>query len=113
VHVWYCNNNFFTATFKEVLKSTKDSDLGSDWLNYAMKFMVETETRDTCVGADVQKLRQDKWHMTRMATYLNCGNNQEETFERVKAAAECVVTYLSESVVEGDELYYPFEEAFH
>jgi hypothetical protein len=60
VHVWYCNNNFFTAAFKEVLKSTTDVDLGSEWLNYAMKFMVETETRDTCFGGDVQKLRQDK-----------------------------------------------------
>jgi hypothetical protein len=31
---------------------------------------------------------------------------------RVKAVAECVMTYLSESFGEGDEMYYPFEEAF-
>jgi hypothetical protein len=31
---------------------------------------------------------------------------------RVKAIAECVMTYLSESVGEGGEMYYPFEEAF-
>jgi hypothetical protein len=42
VPVWYCNNNFFTAAFKEVLKSTTDVDLGYEWLNYAMKIMVET-----------------------------------------------------------------------
>jgi hypothetical protein len=35
-------------------------DLGSEWLNYAMKFKVETKTRDTCFGADVKKLRHDK-----------------------------------------------------
>jgi hypothetical protein len=29
----------------------------------------------------------------------------------VKSAAECEMTYLSESVGEGYELYYPFEEA--
>jgi hypothetical protein len=112
VHVWYCNNNFFTVTFKKVLKSTKDVDTGSEWLNYAMKFVVETKTRDTCFGSDVQKLHQDKWHVLHMATYLKCGGTQEETVARVKAAAECVVTYLSESVGEGGELYYPFDEAF-
>jgi hypothetical protein len=47
VPAWYCNNNFFTAAFKEVLKSTSVVDLGSEWLNYAMIFLVETKTRDT------------------------------------------------------------------
>jgi hypothetical protein len=68
VPVWYLNNIFFTAAFKEVLKSTSGVDLGSDWLDYAMKFLVETKTRDTCFGAGVQKLRQDKWHVTQLAT---------------------------------------------
>jgi hypothetical protein len=31
---------------------------------------------------------------------------------QVKAVSECVMTYLSESVGEGDDMYYPFEEAF-
>jgi hypothetical protein len=43
VPAWYCNNIFFTAALKEVLKSTSSVDLGSEWLNYAMKFMVETK----------------------------------------------------------------------
>jgi hypothetical protein len=43
VPAWYCNTNFFTAAFKEVLKSTLGVDLGSEWLNYAMNFMVETK----------------------------------------------------------------------
>jgi hypothetical protein len=102
----------FTAAFKEVLNSTSGVNLGSEWLNYAMKFMVETKTRDTCFGADVQKLRQDKWPVTHMATYLKYGDTREDTLARVKAVAECVMTYLSESVGEGDEMYYPFEEAF-
>jgi hypothetical protein len=38
VPVWYYNTNFFTAAFKEVLKSTSGVDLGSEWLNYAMEF---------------------------------------------------------------------------
>jgi hypothetical protein len=50
--------------------------------------------------------------MTYMATYLKCGNTQKETVARVKVLAECVGTYLSESVGEGGELYYHFEEAF-
>jgi hypothetical protein len=112
VPVWYFNNNFFTAAFKEVLKSTSGVDLGSDWRNYAMKFLVETKTRDTCFGADVQKLRQDKWHVTHVAKYAKCGDTREDTVSLVKAVAECVMTYLSESVGEGDEMYYPFEEAF-
>jgi hypothetical protein len=112
VPVWYFNNNFFTAAFKDVLKSTSGVDLGSDWLNYAMKFLVETKTRDTCFGSDVQKLRQDKWPVTHLATYVKCGDTREDTVSRVKAVAECVMTYLSESVGEGDEMYYPFEEAF-
>jgi hypothetical protein len=62
--------------------------------------------------ADVQKLRQDKWPVTHMDTYLQCGDTREDTVARVKAVTECVVTYLSESVREGDEMYYPFEEAF-
>jgi hypothetical protein len=37
--MWYCNTNFFTAAFKEVLKSTMGVNLGSEWLNYAIKFM--------------------------------------------------------------------------
>jgi hypothetical protein len=74
--------------------------------------MVETETRETCFGADVQELRQGKWPVTHMATYIKYGNNQEETVARVKAVAECVMTYLSESVGEWDDLHYPFEEAF-
>jgi hypothetical protein len=112
VPVWYCNNIFFTAAFKEVLKSTSGVDLGSEWLNYAMKIMVETKTHYTCFGADVQKLHEDKWPMTRMATYLRCGDTREDTVAQVKSVAECVMTYLSESVGEGDEMYYPFEEAF-
>jgi hypothetical protein len=68
--VWYFNNIFFTAAFKEVLKSTSGVDLGSDWLNYAMNLLVETKTRDTCFRTDVQKLRQDKWHVTHLATYV-------------------------------------------
>jgi hypothetical protein len=32
---------------------------------------------------------------------------------RVKTVADCVMNYLSESVGGGDEMYYPFEEAFH
>jgi hypothetical protein len=48
-----------------------------------------------------------------LATYLRCGDTQEETVARVKAVAERVMTYLYESVGEGDELYYTFEEAFH
>jgi hypothetical protein len=56
VYVCYCNNNFFTAALKEILNVTTAVDTGSEWLNYAMKFMVETQTLDTCHGADVQKL---------------------------------------------------------
>jgi hypothetical protein len=77
------------------LKSTKDVDFGSEWLNYVIEFIVETETCETCVGADVQKLRQDKWHVTNMATYIKCGDNQEETVERVKAVVDCVINNLS------------------
>jgi hypothetical protein len=47
-----------------------------------------------------------------MATYLKCGDTREDTVPRVKAVVECVMTYLSESVGEGDGMYYPFEEAF-
>ena len=94
------------------MTSTKDVDLGHEWLNYAMKFMVETKTRGTSFGRDEQKLRSDKYPVTHMATYLQCGDTPEETTDRVKAVAECVMTYLSESVGEGDDLYYPFEEAF-
>jgi hypothetical protein len=103
---------FFTAAFKEVLKSTSGVNHGSEWLNYAMIFLVETKTRDTCFGADVQKLRQYKWSVTHLATYLKCGDTREDTVARVKAVAECVMNYLSESVGEGDDMYYPFEEAF-
>jgi hypothetical protein len=103
---------FFTAAFKEVLKSTSGVELGYEWLNYAMKFMVETKTRDTCFGADVQKIYQDKWPVTHMFTYLKCGGNCEDTVAWVKDVEECVMTYLSESVGEGDEMYYPFEEEF-
>jgi hypothetical protein len=99
----------FLWLHKEVLKSTSGVDLGSEWLNYAMKFMVETKTRDTCFGANVQKLLQDKWPVTHMATYLKCGDTREDTMARVKAVAECVMTYLSESVGIGDDMYYPFE----
>jgi hypothetical protein len=110
--VWYCNNKKFTASFKEVLKSTSGVDLGSEWLNYAMIFLAETKTRDTCFGADVQKLRQDKWSVTHLATYIKCGDTREDMMARVKAVEECVMTYLSESVGEGDDIYYPFEEVF-
>jgi hypothetical protein len=74
--------------------------------------LVETKTRDTCFGSDVQKLRQDKWPVTHLATYVKCGDTREDTVSRVKAVAECVMAYLSESVGEVDEMYYPFEEAF-
>jgi hypothetical protein len=47
-----------------------------------------------------------------MAMYIKCGDTLEETVGRVKDVTECVMTYLSESVGEGDETYYPFEEAF-
>jgi hypothetical protein len=50
--------------------------------------------------------------VTHLATYLKCGDTREDTVARVKAVAECVMTYLSESVGEGDDMYYPFEEAF-
>jgi hypothetical protein len=112
VPVWYFSNNILTAAFKEVLKSTSVVDLGSDWLNYPMKFLVETKTHDTCVGADVQKLRQDKWTLTHLTTYVSCGDTLEDTVSRVKAVAECVMTYLSESVGYWDEMYYTFEEVF-
>jgi hypothetical protein len=62
--------------------------------------------------ADVQKLRQDKWPVIHMARYLNCGDTCKDTVARVKAVAECVMTYLSESVGERDAMYYLFEEAF-
>jgi hypothetical protein len=78
-----------------------------------MQILVETKTRDTCFGSDVQKLRQDKWPVTHLATYVNRGDTRADTVSRVKAKAECVMTYLSESVGEGGEMYYPFEEAFH
>jgi hypothetical protein len=61
--------HFFTAAFKDVLKSTLGVNLGYEWLNNAM-----TKTRYTCFGDDVQKPRQDKWPMTHMATYLKCGD---------------------------------------
>jgi acetamidase/formamidase len=112
VPAWYCNNIFFTAAFKEVLKGTSGVDLGFEWLNYAMKFMVDTKTRDTCFGADVQKLCQEKWPVTHKARYLKRGDTHEYKVARVKAVSECVVTYLSESVGGGDDMYYPFEEAF-
>jgi hypothetical protein len=112
VPVWDCNNNFFTAAFKEVLKIPSGVDLGSEWWKYAMIFLVETKTRDTCFGDDVQKLRQDKWPVTHLATYLKCGDTREDTRARAKAVAEYVMTYLYERVGEGDKMYYPFEEAF-
>jgi hypothetical protein len=112
VPVWYCNGNLLAAAFKEVLNSTNDVNLGSEWLNYAMKFMVETKTRDTSYGCDVQKLRSDKWHMTHISAYLKTGDTQKETVARVQSVAECMMTYFSESVGEGDDLYYPFEESF-
>jgi hypothetical protein len=63
------------------------------------------------IGADVQKLCQDKWPVTHMATYLKWGDNREDMVARVKAVSECVMTYFNESVGEGDGMYYPFEEA--
>jgi hypothetical protein len=63
--------------------------------------LVETKTRDTCFGADVQKLRQDKWSVTHLATYVKCGDTREDTVSQVKALAECMMTYMSESVGEG------------
>jgi hypothetical protein len=74
--------------------------------------MVETITHDTLFGADVKKLRQDKWPVTHMVTYLKCGDTPDDTVAQVKAVAECVMTYVSEIVREGDGMYYPFEEAF-
>jgi hypothetical protein len=59
--MWCFNNNLFTAAFKEVLKSTKDIDIGYERLNYAIKFIAKNDTRETCFGADVQNLRQDKY----------------------------------------------------
>jgi hypothetical protein len=112
VPVWYFNNIFFTAAFNEVLKSTSGVDLGSDWLNYAMIFLAETKTCDTCFGDGVHKLRQYKWPVTHLATYVKCGDTHEDTVSWVKAVAECVMTYMSESVGEGDDMYYPFEESF-
>jgi hypothetical protein len=53
-----------------------------------MKFMVETKTRDTCFGADVQKLHQDKWPVTHMATYLKSGDTHEDMVAWAKAVAE-------------------------
>jgi hypothetical protein len=50
--------------------------------------------------------------VTHLATYVKCGDTREATVSRVKAVAECVMTYMSESVGEGGEMYYPFEEAF-
>jgi hypothetical protein len=50
--------------------------------------------------------------VTHMAKYLKCGDTREDTVARVKAVAKCVMTYLSKSVEEGDEMYNPFEEAF-
>jgi hypothetical protein len=47
-----------------------------------------------------------------VATYIKTGDTQKETCARVQSVTECVMTYLSESVGEQDELYYPFEEAF-
>jgi hypothetical protein len=47
--------------------------------------------------------------VTHLDTYLKCGDTREDTVARVKAVAESVMTYLSESVGEGDEMYYPFE----
>jgi hypothetical protein len=70
VHVWYCNKKFFTAAFKDFLNSTKDVDIGSEWLNYAMKFMVETKNCDTRYGSDVRKVRSKKWYVTHMASFL-------------------------------------------
>jgi hypothetical protein len=54
VPMWYCNTNFFTAAFTEILKSTKDVDTGYEWLNYAIKFMVDTQTRVACSGSGVR-----------------------------------------------------------
>jgi hypothetical protein len=60
----------------------------------------------------VKKLHQDKLPVTHIATNLKCGDTQEETIKWVKSIAECVMTNLCESVGEGDELCYPFEDAF-
>jgi hypothetical protein len=98
VPVWYCNNISFTGVFKEVLKSLK----------YAMKFMDETKNRYTCFGDEFQKLQQDKWPVTHMVTYLKCVNTRENTVARVNAVTEFVMTYLSESVVEGDDMYLAY-----
>jgi hypothetical protein len=46
VPVGYYKNIFFTTASKKGLKSTKDVDTGSEWFNYALKVMVETQTRD-------------------------------------------------------------------
>jgi hypothetical protein len=39
--------------------------------------------------------------VTHLATYVKCGDTREDTVSRVKAVAEYVMTYLSESVGEG------------
>jgi hypothetical protein len=113
VHVWYCNKKIQTDAFKKVLNITKDVDIGSEWLNYVINIMVGNKTRDTSYGSGVQKLRSDKWPVTDMAVYLKNGDTQKETVAWVQSVAECVMTYVSDSVGEGGELYYPFEEAFH
>jgi hypothetical protein len=59
-----------------------------------------------------QKLLQYKWHVTHLAAYGKCCDTRKDTVSQVKAVAECAMTYLSESVGEGDDMYYPFEEAF-
>jgi hypothetical protein len=48
-----------------------------------------------------------------MADYLKCGDTHEDMVARVKDVAECVMVFLSESVGEGETMYYPFEVVFH
>jgi hypothetical protein len=54
--VWCCNIIFFTAACKEVVDITKTVDTGAEWLNYAIKCMVDTKTQDTCYEVCVQKI---------------------------------------------------------
>ena len=109
---WYFNNYAFESAVRSVTAKFYENKIGEVFQYMAMKVLTTTRTRATSFMANAPKKRSTKYEVNHLTTFMQVGENEEETTNRLMEFGEYIKIALTEKEKSGLFEIHPFKQFF-
>lgn len=109
---WYFNNPAFESAVKSVIAKFYENKIGEVFQYMAMKVLTTTRTRATSFMANAPKKRSTKYEVNHLTTFIQMGENEDDTKQRLMEFGEYLKIALTEKEKSGLFEIHPFKQLF-